>query len=633
MNKINEILVGLLICLSIFLQISLISAGNTYLDDGSPTQNVNDCSGAGGLNTTGATYRLTQDVSTPNICFWFEASDITLNCQGHTINYSTDGGDNEPAIVSTVYNSITIKNCNIIQGGIIGNSDKGISFSTDNGIIENNIITTYGNDSYGISLTYANNNNISDTTISTASSDVFLSSSMNNIFLNTTYSTENVSLDSELIRQWYLDVNVNNAVYYLLNANVIGYDKNNNFIFSELTDNNGNIPTQDLTEYIIKKTYSYNIISGLSWAGDLHSTPNVFNLDGNTYLIAGSEGGGGNGYIWNGDLDLDWDSDGGITNGLTGYNYDYSSEGFNLNGFDYLISCGYNGDDGFVWNTTNSIWVSNTTIMTGFGCGGWSNPTVFYMDGFYYLINGNTAGDWTGFVWNGAGWTSNATIISGLSHETYQDSSPTVFYMNSVWYLITGNGHGGFSGYSWDGTQWQSDSTIREGLPIDPQGVESFSIPNVFNLDGNYYLISGKYSGWWNGYVWNGTQWTSGGSEIMTTTYYSNYTINTTLAYYNDSSQSINMSMNRFLNIILAWNGTALPTANFTPMSWEEVNLDENIVNPQNTEQGLLPSVYYGLATFLSNVMTPAIIVIFVVFICLIMVTIGTIIKKIAMRI
>ena len=68
-------------------------------------------------------------------------------------------------------------------------------------------------------------------------------------------------------------------------------------------------------------------------------------------------------------------------------------------------------------------------------------------------------------------------------------------------------------------------------------------------------------------------------------------------------------------------------------MSWEEVDLDENIVNPQNTEQGLLPSVYYGIATFLSNIMTPAIIIIFVVFICLIMVTIGTIIKKIAMKI
>lgn len=69
------------------------------------------------------------------------------------------------------------------------------------------------------------------------------------------------------------------------------------------------------------------------------------------------------------------------------------------------------------------------------------------------------------------------------------------------------------------------------------------------------------------------------------------------------------------------------------PMSWEEVDLDENIVNPNNTEQGLLPSVYYGLATFLSNIMTPAIILIFVVFIVLIMLTIGTIIKKIAMKI
>jgi hypothetical protein len=78
-------------------------------------------------------------------------------------------------------------------------------------------------------------------------------------------------------------------------------------------------------------------------------------------------------------------------------------------------------------------------------------------------------------------------------------------------------------------------------------------------------------------------------------------------------------------------NDCAIPPT--PPMSWEEVNLDENIVSPDNTEQGLLPSVYYGIATFLSNIMTPAIIIIFVVFFALIIGVIGTIIKKIAMKI
>jgi hypothetical protein len=581
MNKINEILVGLLICLSIFLQISLISAGNTYLDDGSPTQNVNDCSGAGGLNTTGATYRLTQDVSTPNICFWFEASDITLNCQGHTINYSTDGGDNEPAIVSTVYNSITIKNCNIIQGGIIGNSDKGISFSTDNGIIENNIITTYGNDSYGISLTYANNNNISDTTISTASSDVFLSSSMNNIFLNTTYSTENVSLDSELIRQWYLDVNVNNAVYYLPNANVKGYDKNNNFIFSELTDGSGNIPTQDLTEYTKREGASENISKGVEGVGRFPA-PAIF-YDGSAWQLV------------YGDYYANW--------------------------------------YGYTWDGTQ--WISNSTIASGlyvYGDGSYSEPMIFEINGTIYLIgytNRVVYGNMNGYVWNGAGWSSDSTAVSGL-YSLYHGDPPIVFNIGSNWYAILETyGAETYRGYDWNGAGWTENMSVV-GLHAP------YSTTFYFDMNGNPYSIQPANAGFLNQYgivgsVWNTTQYISAGSNITIANYYSNYTINTTLGYYNDSSQSVNMSMNRFLNIILAWNGTALPTT--PPMSWEEVNLDENIVNPQNTEQGLLPSVYYGLATFLSNVMTPAIIVIFVVFICLIMVTIGTIIKKIAMRI
>lgn len=57
------------------------------------------------------------------------------------------------------------------------------------------------------------------------------------------------------------------------------------------------------------------------------------------------------------------------------------------------------------------------------------------------------------------------------------------------------------------------------------------------------------------------------------------------------------------------------------------------IVDTQNTEQGLLPQVYFGMLGFLSNTLSPIILLVFVIFFVLIILTIGTIIKKIAHKI
>ena len=616
MNKTNEILVGLLICLSFFLQIYSVSA--LYIDDGSPVQNVNNCSGAGGLNTSGATYRLTQDLTEFSyfICINLANDGITLDCQGHSITYSILSNENGMTAIATsgiATDFITIKNCRIIQDSSLNANSTAISFYGDNGRIENTTITTLGDesvgielhnsdnnillnnniitsgiDSYGIYILGSSNNNITDTIISTASYDVVLKKyyivprlSMNNIFLNTTYSTESVDLSSELIRQWYLDVNVNNAVYYLPNANIIGYDKNNNFIFSELTDNSGNIPTQDLTEYTKREGVSVNISVGVSSVG-YFPAPAVF-YDGSAWQLVFGE--------------------------------------YNANWY------------GYTWDGTQ--WVSNSTIVTGlyvYDDGNYAQPMIWEMNGNIYLIgytNRVTYGNMRGYQWNGVGWTSNSSLVSGF-YSLFRGEPPIVFNIGSNWYAILYTfGADDYHGYQWSGSGWTENTSVV-GLHAP------YSSTFYFDMNGNSYSIYPKDPNPGGdegilGNVWNTTTWISAGSNITIANYYSNYTINTTLAYYNDSSQSVNMSMNRFLNIILAWNGTALPTT--PPMSWEEVDLNENIVDPNNTEQGLLPSVYYGLATFLSNIMTPAIIIIFVVFICLIMVTIGTIIKKIAMRI
>jgi hypothetical protein len=61
--------------------------------------------------------------------------------------------------------------------------------------------------------------------------------------------------------------------------------------------------------------------------------------------------------------------------------------------------------------------------------------------------------------------------------------------------------------------------------------------------------------------------------------------------------------------------------------------LPTKIVDTENTEQGLLPEIYYGILGFLSNTLSPMIILIFVIFFVLIILAIGFIIKKIFHRV
>jgi hypothetical protein len=64
-----------------------------------------------------------------------------------------------------------------------------------------------------------------------------------------------------------------------------------------------------------------------------------------------------------------------------------------------------------------------------------------------------------------------------------------------------------------------------------------------------------------------------------------------------------------------------------------DLNIPLVLVNTENTEQGLLPEIYYGTLGFLSNVLKPLIILVFVIFFVLIMFAIGTIIKKIGKKV
>jgi len=75
------------------------------------------------------------------------------------------------------------------------------------------------------------------------------------------------------------------------------------------------------------------------------------------------------------------------------------------------------------------------------------------------------------------------------------------------------------------------------------------------------------------------------------------------------------------------------PYTSPSPTGYEEITLPTNIVNVDNINEGLLPTIYFGILAFFNATLSPMIILIFLIFIVLIILAIGTIIKKIAMKV
>jgi len=175
----------------------------------------------------------------------------------------------------------------------------------------------------------------------------------------------------------------------------------------------------------------------------------------------------------------------------------------------YAIFGYYNSSDagfiGYEWNGTS--WVKNISIVNGLPSFDPSyvhphHPKVFEMDDKYYLIYGemelvNPTPDVYGYEWNGTSWVENNSIISGIT--PVQNFNPEVFIMNGTYYLIASDDDANFYGYEWNGTAWVENTTIVNGLP-------GGGAPTVFKMDSTYYLILGTLH-YIYGFYWTGNMW------------------------------------------------------------------------------------------------------------------------------
>jgi len=173
-----------------------------------------DVSGCGSLDSENGVYLLEGDTEAAQTCFIVSANNITLDCQGHRINYSVSG---EGYGVYSSANFTTIRNCFIADGNSTGNGSAVYLSDSENSLIENNTILTYLDYEEGVYVN-GNFNNIINNNITTYGRyaySVYLTNSFNNSVVNNSlityfWDSYGIFLDSSLDTQ----INGNNITTF-----------------------------------------------------------------------------------------------------------------------------------------------------------------------------------------------------------------------------------------------------------------------------------------------------------------------------------------------------------------------------------------------------------------------------------
>jgi|GEM_PF-5333811 len=251
--------------------------------------------------------------------------------------------------------------------------------------------------------------------------------SINNTFLNCTYDNEYVDGTSELIRQWYVQVNVTKGGAALAGANVSLYNSSDDLIYWNTTDANGLTETWNLTEYknISGTTHDWTpyevfVINGITAIRSLDFDDNVlFNIT----LLSCMNITTANSYVlMEGDI---------LERGPTCFNVTAANVTFDCG--DYVID-GKNALDQIAINVTgDNVSIVNCTFTD------WHDAIVIN-DTTYSFIRNNT---FEHITQRGiALWSHSGSWINGNdfeSNETSPDGSTGIYGYQASYLFIENN--------------------------------------------------------------------------------------------------------------------------------------------------------------------------------------------------
>lgn len=484
-------------------------------------------SSCGTLSTPNSIYTLANNVTSTGTCFTVGALNVTIDCQGYLINYSTSGALGYG--VYSTYNSTNVKNCIISEGNITVNKHAIWFNGASNGTISGNTIRIV-NDSIGIYLSFDSFNSVLNNTIVTSSNNalgVYLYSSTSNAFSNNIITVLGVG--------FYLLVGSNSnvfsnnivATYGSWGRGIYVYSNTNNNSFSGMNIwTNGsaayafyiNYQSHNFTmrDSILNSSEADFIISSTVTEGEWNFT-NVTRADGSQITVSWTTG--------NGIMNMNWYLDVNVSSaGISLQNANVS--GWNVN--STLLFSEFTGTNGRIGTKTILEYSRNLTNKV------------------YYTPHNMTT--------TLAGYVTNSTLINLTASKTT--------WLNVVLQLL--------------------DTT--------PPDI-SFIIPipvNDTNLTQNNYFVNVSISEPASSVYLELTNSTGTVNYTMTQTTNSNFWFNVTLqgnyttyfyVYANDTANNWNRSFVRFVNISLT-SGIDRTNPNgigfITPTPANDTNLSQN---------------------------------------------------------
>ncbi|MFC1685912.1 NosD domain-containing protein [Nanoarchaeota archaeon] len=281
--------------------------------------NVSEC---GNFNVANTAYTMIQDVSSTGTCFTVNANNVTLDCAGYNITYSTSSAGE--GINITGANLTTIKNCQIFDSGslsshgiyvyssqnvtVVNNSVKLASSSSNIGIFlegsyfsnvtGNYINTSDGSYSHGLLVSNSNNNIVSSNKIKVTSSNsvglVFSNSGSSLILGNDANSTYNYGFRDESTGSQYNDFIGNNFTgtigvrfkdgsFYsdFINNTIFGYQNGVSLQATSYHVFDGN----DITGNTFGVSYGFYVYDGSSYINITRNNITTLTAGSSTYAI------------------------------------------------------------------------------------------------------------------------------------------------------------------------------------------------------------------------------------------------------------------------------------------------------------------------------------------------------------
>jgi parallel beta-helix repeat protein len=442
------------------------------------------------LNTIGETYYLRQDILQINAttCINITADNVTLDCQGHTIDaYKPMSGPNPGIYGIYAYRTtnVTIKNC------VLTNWRYGIYISSSNYSTLSNIKASYND--YGIYIISSNFNNLSNI--------IAEPGYMGGIYI----SSSNYNTLSNIIANGNAECGI-----YLISSN-----------YNTLS----NITASDYNDYGIYVYYSnYNTLSNITANSNIWDGIYVYYSNYNTLSNITTNSNYKYGiYLYSSSSNLTNIVSNSNSYGISLYFSSYS----NLSN----ITANYNGDGIWLYDL-GSATLSNINVSYNRDCGMYlqglssitfSNITANYNGGgfcFFDCFSGNFSNITTnynnyGIYLQGLGSSILSNITTNYNNYGIYFYSSSSNILSNI--IIDSNSYGVVLYSSNSNTIKNSiiQNNSQYGIVMNYAGnTPNLIYNNLFNNTNNFYFYGTVYPNYWNTTRQAGTRIYSNGTEI-----------------------------------------------------------------------------------------------------------------------